>query len=241
MKRFIRAFAIVAITFITFSCSGTLSVEEEVLQDALHAHGSLEAYHTLKNLSYLKISYTSEADGSIIDTLEQRISHPRFNETYLAYSKGGVVFEVSHLDDQLSLLQDGTPVNDSLLIEQHQSTVDGAKFVFFQPFKLKDETAHLSYQGVRSLELSRGNVNVHHLKVTYSGASDTWHFFIDTNSYQVVANAVKHNDKMSLITNDSMQWHQGLLVHHKRTSYLSNDAFEFIHPQAFYDYEMIKE
>jgi hypothetical protein len=241
MKRFSRAFALVAITFFTFSCSETLSVEEEVLQDALDTHGGLEAYHNFKDLSYLKTTYTTEANGSIRDTLEQRINHPRFNDTYLTYSKEGAVYEVSHLDNQLSLLQDSTPVNDSLIIEQHQSSVDGAKFVFFQPFKLKDEKAHLSYQGVRNLELSRGTFNVHHLEVTYKGSSDTWYFFIDTKSYQVVANAVKHNDKMSLITNDSMQWHQGLLVHHKRTSYLSNDAFESIHPQAFYDYEMIKE
>ncbi len=234
-----RAFALLAITFFIFSCSETISVEEEVLQDAFDAHGGIEAYYNLKNFSYLKISYTSEAEGTIRDTLEQRISHPLFNDTYLTYSKEGVVYEVSHLGNQLSLLQDGTPVNDSLLVEQHQSTVDGAKFVFFQPFKLKDKKAQLSYQGVRILELGKGTKKVHHLKVTYKGSSDTWHFFIDTNNHQVVANAVKHNEKMSLITNDSMQWHQGLLVHRKRTSYLSNDAFESIHPQAFYDYVML--
>jgi hypothetical protein len=55
----------------------------------------------------------------------------------------------------------------------------------------------------------------------------------------VVANAVLHEGKMSLIVNDSLQWHKNMLVHHYRTSYLSNTNFELIRPQARYLYTML--
>lgn len=65
------------------------------------------------------------------------------------------------------------------------------------------------------------------------------YFFFDLNTLQVRANAVWHNEKMSLILNEEMQWHHGLLLHHKRTSYLSNQNFELIRPQVTYTYEML--
>lgn len=227
--------------FIFSSCSTQDQMVNDLLSKSLSAHGGFGNYSNLKDLHYRKTTYTVNTSNTITDTLKQTISHPRYDATYLQYSSKGSDIAVFHSDNEFTLNIDGKLIRDNGLIEEHRSMVDGAKFVFFQPFKLKDQAAQISYQSIRELALPGGAKNVHHLQVTYKESSDVWHFFIDTNSYQLVANAVKHNDKMSLITNDAMQWYKGLLVHQKRTSYLSNNDFILLHPQAFYDYEMIKE
>ena len=50
---------------------------------------------------------------------------------------------------------------------------------------------------------------------------------------------VDHNGKISLILNDSLQWHKNLLVHSRRRSFLSNSNFELIRLQASYKYKML--
>ena len=221
------------------SCTSGDQVVNDLLNNSISAHGGFGNYSNLKELNYRKTTYTVNTSNIITDTLVQNVRHPQFGITYLHYQSKGLDIEAYHDNNVFTLHRDGQLIEEGELIKQHRSMVDGVKFVFFQPFKLKDQGAQIRHQGVRELALPGGARKVHHLKVTYKGASDSWHFFLDTSNYQVVANAVKHDDKMSLITNDAMQWYKGLLVHQKRTSYLSNDDFILLRPQAFYDYEMI--
>ena len=238
----INALILFTATFmLTFGCLPSHLVESDLVNASIKAHGGYEAYLNLKDFNYLKTTLTSRTDGALQDTLLQAISLPRLDETYLQYHKDNLNYETHQYRGTTELLKEGLNIKDSLLIAEHRRIVDGANFVFFQPFKLKDRKAQLRYQGVIDLPLAEHTTQVHHLKVAFEGSSDTWHFFLDTEDHRVVANAVDHNGKMSLITNDSMQWHQGLLVHKSRTSYLSNEDFEIIRPQATYEYEMISQ
>lgn len=222
-------------------CAPSHSVESDLVNASIETHGGYEAYLNLKDFNYLKTTLTPRPEGTSQDTLLQAISLPRFDETYLRYQKDNLNYEIHQYGATTELLKEGITIKDSLLISEHRHIIDGANFVFFQPFKLKDRKAQFRYQGVIDLPFAEQTIRVHHLKVAFEGSSDTWHFFLDTEDHRVVANAVDHNGKMSLITNDAMQWHQGLLVHKARTSYLSNLDFELIRPQASYEYEMVSE
>jgi len=226
---------------LTLGCAPSHSVESDLVNASIEAHGGYETYLNLKDFNYLKITLTPRPDGASQDTLLQAISLPRLDETYLRYHKDNLNYEIHQYGATTELLIEGLSNKDSLLIAEHRRIVDGANFVFFQPFKLKDRKAQLYYQGIIDLPLAEQTIRVHHLKAAFEGSSDTWHFLLDTEDHRVVANAVDHNGKMSLITNDAMQWHQGLLVHKARTSYLSKEDFELIRPQAFYEYEMVSQ
>jgi hypothetical protein len=115
--------------------------------------------------------------------------------------------------------------------------IEGANFVFFQPFKLKDKGTQIEYLGLRGTSFSEKPLE--QIRVTYPNSNDIWYFFFDQETKYVLANAVDHSGKISLILNDSLQWHKNLFVHSRRRSFLSNSNFELIRLQASYKYKML--
>lgn len=211
-----------------------------LIDSAIEAHGGQSAYEQLKDLSYIKTTHTYDSLEQVSDTLVQRIHHNRLGHIRLTYKNDRGLNEIEEKDEQLSVRLNGVVQYDTALIKNAKSTADGARFVFFQPFKLKDSLVRLKALGRRTLSHKENQLSeeVEVVEATYPNSSDIWYFFFDPETDRLLANAVNHNGKMSLITNDSLQWHKGMLVHRFRTSYLSNEQFELIRVQAHYDYEM---
>ena len=55
--------------------------------------------------------------------------------------------------------------------------IEGANFVFFQPFKLKDKGTQIEYLGLRGTSFSEKPLE--QIRVTYPNSNDIWYFFFD--------------------------------------------------------------
>lgn len=210
-------------------CSTQKSQGESLVEESILAHGGLKNYTHLQDFRYEKTSYTLDAQEIINDTLVQQFEIPRFHTTILI------------TEDSLRITLENENIQTSKPIDSDQqnykSIIEGANFVFFQPFKLKDQGAQIEYLGLINPSFSKKPLE--QLRVTYPNSNDIWYFFFDQETKYVLANAVNHNGKISLILNDSLQWHKNLFVHSRRRSFLSNSNFELIRLQASYKYKML--
>lgn len=222
------------IVFIVFlaslgGCSTQKSQGELLVEESILAHGGLNNYTNLRDFRYEKTSYSLDAQEIISDTLVQQFELPRFGTTILI------------TEDSLRITLQNENIQTSKQLDSDQqnykSIIEGANFVFFQPFKLKDKEAQIEYLGLRSSGFSKKPLE--QIRVTYPNSNDIWYFFFDQETKYVLANAVDHNGKISLILNDSLQWHKNLFVHSRRRSFLSNSNFELIQLQASYKYKML--
>lgn len=222
------------IVFIVFLASlGGCSIQESqgelLVQQSILAHGGLKNYTHLQDFRYEKTSYNLDAQEIINDTLVQQFEIPRFGTTIL------ITEDSLRITLQNESIQTSKPLDSDP--QDYKSIIEGANFVFFQPFKLKDKEAQIEYLGLRSSGFSKKPLE--QIRVTYPNSTDIWYFFFDQETKYVLANAVDHNGKISLILNDSLQWHKNLLVHSRRRSFLSNSNFELIRLQASYKYKML--
>ena len=210
-------------------CSTQKSQGESLVEESILAHGGLKNYTHLQDFRYEKTSYTLDAEEIINDTLVQQFEIPRFGTTILI------------TEDSLRITLQNENIQTSKQLDSDQqnykSISEGANFVFFQPFKLKDKGAQIEYLGLSSPSFSEKPLE--QVRVCYPNSDDIWYFFFDHETKYVLANAVDHNGKMSLILNDSLQWHKNLLVHSLRRSFVSNSNFELIQLQASYKYKML--
>jgi hypothetical protein len=237
MIRSIRFGLLVAIIA---SCATHNSASEKV-ERAIEAHGGYTAFQEIENFRYLKRTYSINDEGIVTDTLAQFLYHESVNHTQLQYQRSDTLFVAEDREGIISLTINDLPIKDPNTLNSQRKLIEAANYIFFQPFKLRDPNAVLNPAGLKRLNLSGKLKEVEVIAVAYPDSDDKWYFFFDPKTHKVVANAVNHNGKMSLITNDAMQWYQGLLVHKTRTSYLSNADFELIRPQASYEYEMVSE
>ena len=210
-------------------CSTPKSQGELVVEESILAHGGLNNYTNLQDFRYEKTSYTLDAQEVINDTLVQQFEIPRLGTTIL------ITEDSLRITLQNENIQTSKELNSDQ--QNYKSIVEGANFVFFQPFKLKDKGAQIEYLGLKSPGFSEEPLE--QIRVTYPNSSDIWYFFFDHETKYVLANAVDHNRKVSLILNDSLQWHKNLLVHSRRRSFLRNSNFELIRLQASYKYKMV--
>ena len=210
-------------------CATQKSQGELLVEGSILAHGGFNNYTNLRDFRYEKTSYSLDAQEIISDTLVQQFELPRFGTTILI------------TEDSLRITLQNENIQTSKQLDSDQqnykSIIEGANFVFFQPFKLKDKEAQIEYLGLRSLGFSKKPLE--QIRVTYPNSNDIWYFFFDQETKYVLANAVDHNGKISLILNDSLQWHKNLFVHSRRRSFLSNSNFELIRLQASYKYKML--
>ena len=219
----------IVLTAILGGCSTPKSQGEVVVEESILAHGGLNNYANLQDFRYEKTSYTRDAQEVINDTLIQQFEIPRLGTTIL------ITEDSLRITLQNENIQTSKELNSDQ--QNYKSIVEGANFVFFQPFKLKDKGAQIEYLGLKSPGFSEEPLE--QIRVTYPNSSDIWYFFFDYETKHVVANAVDHDGKVSLILNDSLQWHKNLFVHSRRRSFLSNSNFELIRLQASYKYKML--
>ena len=108
------------------------------------------------------------------------------------------------------------------------------------PFKLTDPGVTLTYEGVDSMLLERP---VHALRVDYAkGAGSTggmhkWWYYFDTATMDLAANYLDYGEGHSLTTYEVFETVDGLRIHNKRFSYISNNKKERVWLKTIYENE----
>jgi hypothetical protein len=227
----------ICISLCLLSCNTKRITAEEIVLKSIEAHGGIEVWNQLKHLEFDKTTILYTKEGIVEKEIEQ---HQMF---LLKPSLEGAL--LSKIPKQDELYYHGNAfsrvINDSVYMVADLSELEAVKNAFFaahyvvsQPFKLQDDTVILDYIGIEKLDYK----NVYVLDVSYSSDSensDQWTYYFDVETYQLVANKVKHNNNVSLIKNLSFNTETGLTFNAHRLSYMLLDKDNtFLRAEYFY-------
>ena len=211
---------------------------EQIVERSLIAHG-LDQIQTLDSLSYEKTTQVYDSTAQVTKTIHQDHTIYWNPFIYEIRTPGDSTLQVyRQIEDKIEVEQYGTIIQDTLLQRKAETALATAYFVFWQPFKLDDPKAVFTYAGKETL--FNGEI-VHTVEVAYPDdpSTDEWAFLFDVDSYLNLGYRVRHNDKLSLIINESFTERAGMpVVVEKRSSYLVLEELDSIRIQADYLYDL---
>lgn len=219
------------------ACNGRYSRSNRQIESSIAVHGGSEAYQSLHALRVVKTIRLFEASGDLeSETRQYQVLRPLpgAGSSIGWKSQQGLVRVTDHGGEFQYTLNDSLHIGPEWK-EKVRSTIDGAKFVLFQPFKLKADGIRLRQVGNRELD-GFGEVRMYRLDFQQP-TFDRWYFYFD-NKDRLVANEVVQEDRRSLIENLEFQEFQGLLLHKHRKSYFVDSLHKerILRAEYFYEY-----
>ena len=206
---------------------------KSILEKSLNAHGGENTVSEIKQIKYLKTTYTYDKEGNIVKKTKQQITH-QFDPYETEILSDNKFIKTNGID--IEIIKNGKNINDLESLNSAKGILDGAFYVFWQPMKLKDPGTIIKYLGEIYLPNQK---KVHSLQVSYLNGSDTWKFYFDTSSYLLVATEVNHNDRISLIYTTDFNFRTSGVFHFKRESYKLTENRTKLALQASYTYDIL--
>lgn len=209
-----------------------------IVEQSIEVHGGLEKWNSAKTLSFDKTTTLFNKDGSVESTTMQQQSfqlQPKLKGEIVSFNKSinGLYYDGERF---MKRIKDSIyTITNPLELERMKNSFFAAHFVVCQPFKLLDEGAILKFTGIEEMDGKQVNV----VAVSYKNdteTSDEWTYYFDVNTYQLVANRVKHNANISLIKNLKFDNQSGLVFNAHRESYTlkaSGDT-DYLRAEFFY-------
>jgi len=212
---------------------------ELLLEKVINAHGGLEAWQNISEITYEKTSVLLDSLGnteSSITKTYRTVFTPEFL-TEMQWEIDSTSYHAILKDDELVVSMPDSITPDQTVQETYKKELLGAHYVYWQPYNLLEEDAVKKYTGVESLE----NEDTHVLKVTYPNSSNNniWWYFFDKETYLVRATMVQHGNTYSLIENNVYETKSGLSLNLDRSSYRINKARKKQFLRAQYVYKLL--
>lgn len=210
---------------------------DQILQRSIQAHGG-KSWSAFSYVSYLKHTTLLDKNGIVEKKVLQKITHQwKPFKTKIEWESQGNK-QLAILDQSgVRFYQNDELQSDSTLIEKTRNNLNAAFYVFWQPFKLLEKTADLEYVGKEKL---LDSILTHKLKVSYANDDDLWYFYFDTSSFRLKATEVNHDQRVSLITNETVEPQTGLFLNKTRNSYFLDSLGTIQYLRATYKYDIIE-
>ncbi len=220
--------------FLMVSCK---SIEPDkatdLINQSIDAHGGMEKWESLDTMIYKKEITLYNEEEKERKYIEQQHNYSLSSNLKGSYSyfdsiKREVVFDGTAAYKTEGGIQKAP--DDSAF-----NSFNSAYYVLNMPWKLLDEGANTTYEGLDTL-FSGQVVETINVEYTSGTSKDTWWYYFDPTSHRVVACLVSHPPTYNLITNDDFISYQGLLWNHKRSSYRADENGEVIYLMGKYVY-----
>lgn len=213
----------ICIFSLLLSCREVKETDPAMLvQASIEAHGGLDNWNAIKNISYRKRIVMYLPDGSVESDVTQKIVY-HFKPTFsgeMQWKKDRTDYRIVFDGKTPQLLVDGAEVRDSVAANKYFTEFMASYYVFAQPFKLLDDLANRTYEGLTELE---NGEQADVVRVTYptenKEKSDEWWYFFDKKTHRLAANMVRHKKGYSYIKNTRYRWVGLLLFNAERKSY----------------------
>ena len=217
------------------SCQKTaVPLPEEVFEKAVKAHGGAAVFKAVQVFSFDKKTSSYDSLGEPTKTVEQSFVYD--------FKKGTTAVGWREKNQKYQLKRDTTGVslrvNDTLKtlseseVKGFESLLNGGLFVYWQPFKLSRELPKNAAVSSETLM----ETPVWAVTFQFPNSEDQWVWYFDQSSGEFLANRVWHNERYSLILNQSWLAYQCLKLPENRVSYRVNKANEILYKQADYVY-----
>ena len=217
------------------SCAQKLNASV-LLEKSLVAHGGKKAWSIVSEISYLKNIELYDSIGKLEKEINQKIKHT-WNPSSTKIEWGNVDNDYVAIlrEEKIELFKNNQMVLDSQEVAKAYDNTKGALYVFWQPYKLIDSNARLDYIGLVTL---LDSISVHSLKVSYplDPIADVWHYYFNEENFMLEATQVNHDERISLIINESFEDKTGLFLNKTRKSYFVDSLGKIKYLRAAYKY-----
>ena len=217
------------------SCAQKLNASI-LLEKSLVAHGGKKAWSIVSEISYLKNIELYDSIGKLEKEINQKIKHT-WNPSSTKIEWGNVDNDYVAIlqEEKIELFKNNQMVLDSQEVAKAYDNTKGALYVFWQPYKLIDSNASLDYIGLVTL---LDSISVHNLKVSYplDPTADVWHYYFNEENFMLEATQVNHDERISLIINESIEDKTGLFLNKTRKSYFVDSLGKIKYLRAAYKY-----
>jgi hypothetical protein len=235
----LRIFLLIC-TISFLSCSTATSERgKDIVNMSIETHGGHGTFQELEAISFTKTTRLYKEDGSMESETSQEQSFTLIPDYFLRieWLDGDDEHQITYDRNTLIKLVNNVKVENQGVIENALKLALSAEYVFFQPFKLIDESSQLSYKGKQMIGDTIETSVVAIMYEDDSPSADAWRYYFDEN-YRLVAASVKHNSRISLIENLDFQTYEGILFNKVRKSYFVDSTFQKKQLRAAYHYEI---
>ncbi len=210
-----------------------------IIKKSIEAHGGQSLWESIQKIEYLKEIKLYDSLGQLEQVILQKHYH-QWNPSLsiMEWDVNGRLQRVEKTPSGISVIENGEVVTEQKDVAAITRIMDAALYVFWQPFKLLDKNAIMTYDGINQL---MGNQAVHTIRIQYSEEpnTDIWHYYFDTETYRLKATQVTHNGQISLIMNEAVEEDTGLSLNKLRKSYFINADRSIQYLRADYDYTIV--
>ena len=217
------------------SCAQKLNASI-LLEKSLVAHGGKKAWSIVSEISYLKNIELYDSIGKLEKEINQKIKHTwNPSSTKIEWNNVDDHYVALLREEKIELFKNNQIVLDSQEVAKAYDNTKGALYVFWQPYKLIDSNARLEYIGLVTL---LDSISVHNLKVSYplDPTADVWHYYFNEENFMLEATQVNHDERISLIINESFEDKTGLFLNKTRKSYFVDSLGKIKYLRAAYKY-----
>ena len=217
------------------SCAQKLNASV-LLEKSLVAHGGKKAWSIVSEISYLKNIELYDSIGKLEKEINQKIKHT-WNPSSTKIEWGNVDNDYVAIlrEEKIELFKNNQMVLDSQEVAKAYDNTKGALYFFWQPYKLIDSNARFDYIGLVTI---LDSISVYSLKVSYplDPTADVWHYYFNEENFMLEATQVNHDERISLIINESFEDKTGLFLNKTRKSYFVDSLGKIKYLRAAYKY-----
>ena len=237
-KDFFKVIFIIAISFL-FSCQKTKLTAKQLLSKSIDAHGGLEFWQKVDTLSFTKKTILYNRKGLKEKEITQ---HQSF---YGGNFINGNITTIGTDKSSISIIGNvyTKRVGDALIsisnneMKSITNAFKSAYYVISQPFNLMESGALLSYKKDTILNDEKTFVvDVSYKEDQNTNTPDQWTYFINANTYLIVAAKVFHSPTVSFIQNINFNKETPFVFNAERESvFLNKDgSIDYLRASYFY-------
>ena len=238
IKDFFKVIFIIAISFL-FSCQKTKLTAKQLLSKSIDAHGGLEFWQKVDTLSFTKKTILYNRKGLKEKEITQ---HQSF---YGGNFINGNITTIGTDKSSISIIGNvyTKRVGDALIsisnneMKSITNAFKSAYYVISQPFNLMESGALLSYKKDTILNDEKTFVvDVSYKEDQNTNTPDQWTYFINANTYLIVAAKVFHSPTVSFIQNINFNKETPFVFNAERESvFLNKDGSkDYLRASYFY-------
>lgn len=222
--------------FALFSCGKSPEKQaKDLLGKSIKAHESAKEWAEISSLKFRKSTRLLREDGTVESELNQwhEFRFKPFFEGKITWTKDSLDHVISWDGTKMRYQMGENEVQNPGFLASKKKDFDAAFYAVAQPWKLLDEGSKLLYEGQKTLE--NGKL-VEVVRVDYGPDSDSWWYYFDPGTSEMIANEIQLKDHRSLVYNLSFEEIEGFKLHGKRESWRVNERGEKLFLRAQYLY-----
>lgn len=214
---------------------------QTTLEKAFQAMGGLENWQNITSLQFRKKTILYLANGEVEKASDQMhlYENKPNQKVQIRWETNQEQHEIEMIGASL-VKKVNQKIDDQANVTSLKNTVLAATFVMGVPFKLMDEGAALSYDGIHTMLNGK---EVHTVKAIYNpdqyanhSKSDIWWHYFDKDTYEQVGYKIAIHDHNSYIENLTFERVDGFLFTTSRKSWRVNEKGEKLYLRAAYEY-----